>query len=495
MLVASSEHPLLEIWRVVWRVEDLAVAKAAISDKALKALKHEGGKGNRTVAVGECKGLYLQISPTNSKSWILRMVVSGKRREIGLGPYPDIPLSEARELGLAKRNEFARAVRDGRDPIAERQAQREAAREVVKAASAPALMTFREAVRTFCGKESGQLDGLTNAKHKAQWESTLLVYAAGETKPARQAPRNRKHPDGIGKDGIGEIVVADLTKHDIARVLEPIWKTRRETARRVRSRIEAVIRFADGKEQRDRANPAQWSDLKHLGAFGERKGVKAKKKERRKAHHPALQVAHAPEWFADLRSRPSISARTLEFLALTAVRSQEVRGARWSEFTALNKSKPVWTIPAERMKMGDPHRVPLSRQAVALLRALPRHQGTDLVFVAPRGGPLGDMALSKTMKDRHAAQVAAGRPGWLDEKNGKIATPHGLRETFRTWVQEHTTHPRELAEAVLAHQSGDETERAYARGDALARRRTLMQEWADYLTGATGARTMPEAAE
>ncbi|MCJ1900354.1 MULTISPECIES: site-specific integrase [Paracoccus] len=473
-------------------------AEAITSDKKLAALAvHPGGKkGHHVIAVGGvgAEGLSLQISPDGRKSWILRAVFpDGKRREMGLGTYPKpVGLTDARDAAIAAK----KLIREGRDPIAERQALRDATREAARAEKAategPKMMTFREAVRAFCSKEAGQLESLTNTKHKAQWESTLMVYAAGETEPGRQAPRNRKHPEGIGANGIGDKLVADLTKHDIARVLEPIWGTKRETARRVRSRIEAVIRWTDGKEERDRANPAQWSDLKHLGAFTERKGTKQKKLEKRKAHHPALQVGHAQEWFADLRNRPSISARALEFLALTAVRSQEARGACWSEFKGLDGKKPVWTVPAERMKMGDDHRVPLSAQAVALLKALPRHQGTDLVFAAPRGGMLGDMALSKIMKDRHAAQVKAGRVGWLDEHNSKVATPHGLRATFRTWVQEQTTFPRELAEAALAHVSGDEVERAYARGDALARRRVLMQAWADYLNGVEAIR---EAAE
>lgn len=460
------------------------MAKGDLDALGVKRAKHDGRKGPVQISAGGCKGLYLQISPSGAKSWILRVTLGGKRREIGLGACPAISLADARERGLATHNEIDRAGRAGRDWWAERQEAKVAKRaEVAATVEAAKLMTFREAVRAFCSAASGQLDELTNAKHKAQWESTLLVYAAGEKEPGRAAPRNRKNPEGIGKDGIGEKPVADLTKHDIARILEPIWKTKRETARRVRSRIEAVIRWADGKENRDRANPAQWSDLKHLGAFTVRRGMKQKAIAQQKKHHPALQVEHAQEWFADLRSRPSISARALEFVAFTACRSQEVRGARWSEIKGLNGPAPVWTVPAERMKMGQPHRVPLSAQAVALLRALPRHQGTELIFVAPRGGQLGDMALSKTMKDRHAAQVKAGRAGWLDKHNGKIATPHGLRATFRTWVQDRAAFPGELAEAALAHVAGNSVEQAYKRGDALDPRRPLMQAWADYLTG------------
>ncbi|WP_255330557.1 tyrosine-type recombinase/integrase [Paracoccus albicereus] len=450
---------------------------------AVKRAEHDGSKGHRLIAVGgDAKGLYLQITASGSKSWILRVVVTGKRREFGLGAYPEIGLADAQELAMTQRNELKRAVMAGRDPMAEREALREAVRAEKAAATAPKLITFREAVRAFCSKDAGQLDGLSNAKHQAQWESTLMVYAVGESDPRRRAPRNRTNRKGIGADGLADIPVAEITKHDIARVLEPIWNDIPETARRVRARIEAVIRWADGKEERDRANPAQWSDLKHHGAFATRRGHKQKALVRQKAHHPALQVKDAQAWFTDVHNRPSISARALEFAALTACRSQEVRGARWGEFEGLDGDAPIWTVPGERMKMGEPHRVPLSDAALAVLRTVPRHHGTDLVFVAPRGGALGDMALSKTMKDRHAVQVTLDGVGWIDKDNGRIATPHGLRATFRTWVQDETSFPRELAEAALAHVSGDEVERSYARGDALARRRELMNAWADFLS-------------
>lgn len=457
----------------------LGMAKKKMTALDVKRAKHPGGKtSHHVVAVGgDARGLYLQISAAGSKSWILRMRVNGKDRTEGLGPFPDISLADAQELALARRNEIKRALQAGRDPNAEWAEAKEARRAEAKAAT---FMTFREAVEAFCDPESGQLSELSNAKHRAQWPQTLMTYAVGEEATTRRSPRNRANPKGIGKDGLGDKLVADLTKHDIARVLEPIWHEIPETARRVRARIEAVIRWADGKEERDRANPAQWSDLKHHGNLAIRRGQKRKALVKQKAHHPALQVRHAREWFTDLRRSPSISARALEFTALTACRSQEVRGAQWAEFDGLDGDDPVWTVPGERMKMGQPHRVPLPAQAVELLRALPRHQGTELVFVAPRGGQLGDMALSKLMKDRH--RKAENGSAWIDADNGKPATPHGLRATFRTWVQEETDHPREIAEAALAHVSGDEVERAYARGDALERRRALMQAWADYLS-------------
>ena len=231
------------------------------------AERPEGKTGNLVIAVGgdRCEGLSIQVASDGRKSWILRAVFpDGKRREMGLGTYPHpVGLADARD----KAREARKAISEGRDPIAERKAARDAARAVKAEADGPKLMTFREAVEKFCGPKSGELDGLSNKKHKAQWESTLLVYAVGETEPDRKKPRNRKHPEGIGDRGLGDMLVADITKHDVAGVLGKIWKTKHETARRVRARIEAVIRWADGEEKRDRANPAQWSDLKHLGAL------------------------------------------------------------------------------------------------------------------------------------------------------------------------------------------------------------------------------------
>ncbi|WP_339819281.1 integrase arm-type DNA-binding domain-containing protein [uncultured Paracoccus sp.] len=469
------------------------MAKSKLTALNVKRAQHDGRAGHRMMAVGgDHKGLYLQVTARHSKSWILRIVVNGKRREIGLGAFPEIGLADAQELAITQRNEIKRAAKDGRDPVAERHAQKVAARAERIATNAPKLMTFADAVKAFCHRDAGQLDGLSNAKHRAQWESTLMVYAVGEIDAGRKSPRNRENPKGIGADGIGAIAVADLTKHDIARILEPIWHEIPETARRVRSRIEAVIRWADGKEGRDRANPAQWSDLKHHGNLTVRRGQKQKALAAQKSHHPALHFYDAPEWFADLKRRPSVSARALQFVVLTACRSQEVRGARWSELSDLDGRNPIWTVPGDRMKMGQPHRVPLSRQAVAMIKAMPRHLGSDFVFVAPRGGPLGDMALSKMMKDQSAARQAACGAGWIDKANGRVATPHGLRSTFRTWVQEDTEFPREVAESALAHLSGDAVERAYARGDALARRRDMMQAWADYLTGAQAAKQAGE---
>ncbi|WP_167553434.1 tyrosine-type recombinase/integrase [Paracoccus yeei] len=474
------------------RTKAAAIISSKSLDKIIREKIAERGdkKGNLTVAVGGdgCEGLLLQIAPDGRTSWILRAVFpNGKRREMGLGKYPDpVGLSDAREAARSAR----KLIHHGIDPIDERTAKRDAKRET-NATSTAKGMTFAEAVDGFV--RTGQLEALKNAKHKAQWESTLMTYAVGVARENRKAPRGRLAPEGIGKNGIGDKLVADLTKHDIAAILEPIWTTIPETAKRLRGRIEAVIRWADGQENRDRDNPARWVDLKHNGRLFRRGDKKTAS-----ISHPALAEKDAPAWFADLRTRPSISARALEFLALTAVRSIELRGAQWSEFEGLDGDEPIWTIPANRMKKGKMHKVPLSQQAVELLRVLPRHQGKNLVFVAPRGGMLSADALEKLMKERHAAQVAQGRAGWQDENTAKIATPHGLRATFRTWAQggdREMRWPWHVAEAVLAHKISGSTQLSYARSTYLNERRGLMQEWADYLTGRAGAQALPEAAE
>lgn len=474
------------------RTKAVAVNTSKSLDKIIREKIAERGdkKGNLTIAVGGdgCEGLLLQIAPDGRTSWILRAVFpNGKRREMGLGKYPDpVGLSDAREAARAAR----KLIHQGIDPIDERTAKRDAKRDTTATSTAKG-MTFAEAVDGFV--RAGQLEELKNTKHKAQWETTLMTYAVGVAKENRKAPRGRLAPEGIGKNGIGDKLVADLTKHDIAAILEPIWTTIPETAKRLRGRIEAVIRWADGQENRDRDNPARWVDLKHNGRL-HRRGTK----KLLVVSHPALAAQDAPAWFADLRTRPSISARALEFLALTAVRSIELRGALWSEISPLDGDEPIWTIPGERMKKKKLHIVPLSQQAVELLRDLPRHQGNKLVFAAPRGGMLSAAALEKLLKERHAAQVAQGGRGWLDESTAKIATPHGLRATFRTWAQDGDREmrwPWHVAEAVLAHKIGGATQRAYARSTYLKERRGLMQEWADYLTGRAGVQVVPEAAE
>ena len=224
-------------------------------------------------------------------------------------------------------------------------------------------------------------------------------------------------------------------------------------------------------------NPARWAgNLKEL--------LPAPSKVAKTGNHPAVQIDDAPRWFADLRTREGVGSRCLEFVALTAARSSEARGAAWDE---IDLDAATWIIPAERMKMDRSHKVPLSPEAVALLKALPRFKDNPLVFPAARGGELSDMTLSATMKRMHEADLAADGPGYLDRASKRPAVPHGLRSTFRDWVAERTHFPGDMAEIALAHKVASAVEASYRRGDMIEKRRTMMAAWADYLTGKSKA--------
>ena len=386
-----------------------------LSDLKVKALKDEGRH-----AVGGVDGLYLRIAG-ESRAWVLRIKVGAKRCDIGLGPYPEIKLSVARDLARAYRTK----VREGIDPLAER---REAKAALL--AEKAALKTFKQCAESYVEANKA---GWKNDKHAKQWSATLETYA---------------YPV------IGELSVASVTIAHILNILEPIWATKTETASRLRGRIESVLDWAKVRGYRDGENPARWRG--HLD-----KTLPARNKVQKVEHHAALPYAEIGAFMADLAKRDGISARALEFSVLCASRSGEVRNALWAEFDLAAKT---WTIPADRMKAGKEHRVPLSDAAVALLKALPRIAGSDYAFPAPRGGALSDMALTAVLK-------RMGHDG---------LTQHGFRSTFRDWAGETTAYPREVIEHALAHQLKDKAEAAYQRGDLLAKRARLMKDWAKF---------------
>lgn len=397
----------------------------------VRKIAHPGTGGNRNVAVGGVDGLLLQVTPTGARSWLLRVTIKGKRRQIGLGSYPDVTLAQARER--------ARGVKDmiwqGIDPLAEKR-----------------RLTFSQAMEKTLEARTAEF---RNEKHKKQWRSTLDSYAV----PV-----------------LGDMAVSDVDVSDVLRVLEPIWTTKTETASRLRGRIEAVLSWATVGGHRTGDNPARWRG--NLDAVLPKPGKVAKVR-----HNPALSLADAADWFTDLRKRDGMATRALEFVALTAARSGEVRGATWAE---IDVDAGVWIIPAERMKAGREHRVPLTQEAVALLEALPRMQGSDYVFPAARGGMLSDMSLSACMK-----RISEARDGgYLDPRSGRPAVPHGLRSTFRDWAAERTEFERDMAEIALAHNVGSTVERAYRRGDMIEKRRQMMAAWARFLKGEAGAKVV-----
>lgn len=389
-------------------------------------------------AVGGVSGLLLQISQNGqSKHWIYRTLIGGKRRHVGLGGYPTVSLAMAREMA----REAVLKIRAGIDPIEERKATQSALVAPQKRG-----LSFADAMEKFLAVKLAEFE---NDKHKKQWRATLDNYAA----PA-----------------IGNMLVADVTVQDVRRVLEPIWIDKTETASRLRGRIEAVLSWATVAGHREGDNPARWKgNLSEI--------LPKPSKVAKVVHQPALALDDTAEWFADLQSRDGMGARALEFLTMTASRSGEIRGATWEE---IDLDAGIWTVPAERMKMGKEHRVPLTSEAVALLKDLPRFEGSPYVFPAAKGGQISDMTISAVMR----------RQAFTDKRTGRTAVPHGLRSTFRDWAAERTEYPRDMAEIALAHQVGGEVERAYRRGDQMEKRRAMMAAWGRFLRGEQGQKVI-----
>jgi integrase len=386
------------------------------------------------------QGLFLRVAKNGSKQWVQRIVIRGKRTELGLGSPPAVSLVMARKVALENRG---KAMLGG-DPLADKRKAREG-------------MTFAEAVEKYL---AAKLSEFRNEKHRKQWRSTLDTYAA----PV-----------------LGPKLVSEITVQDVLRVLQPIWAVKTETASRLRGRIENVLSWATVSGHRTGDNPARWK-----GNLSETlpKPAKVAKGD----NQPALALSDVSRWWADLGQRDGMAARALQFLTLTAARSGEVRGMTWDEIdlggaaTSATSTKrgAVWTVPASRMKNGREHRVPLTPEAVAVLEVLPRLDGSPYVFFAPRGGMLSDMSISAVMRRMQEALIKQGETGYLDPRNKRPAVPHGMRSTFRQWAAERG-YPRDMAEIALAHFIGSEVERASQRSDMLDRRRDMMAAWGAFM--------------
>ncbi len=413
-------------------------------------------------------GLYLQVARGGSKQWLLRYKVRGRERQMGLGsagePPGRVSLAEARLCAAEARAK----LREGQDPIEARRAEgreREAARQRAGAS------TFRAVAETYLAAREGEW---RNDKHRYQWRQTLETWA---------------YPT------LGSAPMADVDTTAVLRVLEPIWQAKPETASRLRGRIENILDYARARGLREGENPARWRG--HLAHMLARPG-----KLRRVRHHPALPWQRMGGFMTELRARPAMAARALEFAILTAARSGEVLGARWRE---VDLNAEVWAVPEERTKAGREHRVPLSGAATILLRTLqPLSRGPETpVFPGQRPrAPLSGMALEMLLRrmNREAADESAAvgsgeygddlapeqPPRWCD-RNGHAITPHGFRSTFRDWVGEYSHFPADLAEAALAHAVRDKTVAAYARGDLFDKRRQLMEAWAEWCVQPTTA--------
>lgn len=400
-------------------------------------------------------GLYLQVGPTGTKSWLFRYMRDGRAREMGLGPLHTVPLASQTVVGPdgAKRDirgardlaaDARRLLLEGVDPIDDRDARRASGR-----VAASRVQTFADCAGAYIRAHRASW---RNSKHAGQWESTLARYAFPE---------------------LGALPVSSIDTPLVLKVLEPIWSSKAETASRLRGRIECVLDWAAVRGLRDGPNPARWrGHLDHT--------LPARTKVAKTEHHPALPFQELPAFLVHVRQEKSVGARALEFLILTAARTSEVLGATWDE---VDLDEAMWTVPASRMKGGRVHKVPLSSGTLALLKEA---AGLDERHLFPgryADQPLSNMALLKLLQ----------RLGRDD------ITVHGFRSTFRDWASETTTFSREVIEMALAHAIGDKVEAAYRRGDLLEKRKKLMQAWSDYCAKPPAKvlrmRRTPEAAE
>jgi integrase len=383
-------------------------------------------------------GLHIYVRKSGSKSWSQKIRFGGKQLELGLGNYPMVSLAEARRIAAENKALAQRGI----NPKLER----------VKPKTIP---SFKEVMEMALPSIQ---DELKNAKHKAQWRTTLETYAL---------------------PSIGGTPVNEITVNEIHALLQPIWKDKTETASRLRGRIEKVLDYAIVKGMMLPPNPATWQG--NLSAL-----LPQKTKVKTKRNHPALQLKDAQRWWAELKQRDGSGAKALMLLTLTASRSGEIRGMRWEELQLFDDAEAqkrgylgIWTRPAERMKAKREHRVPITSAIFELICNTNDQKG--LVFKSGKLTTLSDMTLSALMKRMHASDEY----GFADQRSALPAVPHGLRSTFRDWVAE-TGQSREAAELQLAHKFGSEAEHAYYRTDLLDERAKLLDRWHKFLEGLNG---------
>ena len=377
---------------------------------------------------GDGHGLYLQVSAFRTKAWVFRYMIDGVPRKMGLGAIHTTSLAEARAAALEAR----KLTRKGVDPIeAEAATRRQRKLEAAKAIS------FKQCADKYIEANRASWK---NDKHADQWFATFNETRRG----------SKVFP--AATQAINDLPVSAIDTGLILKALEPIWTKTPELASRIRGRIERVLDWARVRGYREGENPARWE--------GHLKETLPARSRLTRGHHDAVPYADMPEFMAELRAKPGVSARALELTVLVAARTSEVIGAKWSEFDLKTK---LWTVPAERMKAGKEHRIPLSDRALEILSSLPREG--EFVFCGARSGkPLSNMAMLELVRGMR----------------GKGATVHGFRSSFRDWAAEQTSYPNELCEIALAHAVSDKTEAAYRRGDMMEKRRRLMADWTAY---------------
>lgn len=403
--------------------------------KASKLTNLQATKLKKPGLYGDGAGLWLKVTEHGSRSWIFRFTLEGRERWMGLGSFPDVSIAEARENAT----DLRKMVRGGTDPLQAKQ-ERTASNLAVKAKA----VTFDWCTEQYINAHKS---GWKNAKHVDQWTNTLAAYA---------------------KPIIGALAVDKIDTAHVMKILEPIWSTKSETASRLRGRIESVLDWATTRKFRAGENPARWKG--HLDNL-----LPARSKLARVKHHPALPWSEMSVFMTDLRQQAGMAARSLEFAILTAARSGEVRGMTWAE---VDFKTSMWVIPADRMKAGNEHRVPLTEPALqvlqkvkdmaALLNTALVFPGTTLTKASdshpPKLKPLSDMSLTAVLRRMERGDI----------------TVHGFRSSFRDWAAEATDFPRDMAEMALAHTVGDKVEAAYRRGDMLEKRRQMMIDWAQH---------------
>ena len=379
-------------------------------------------------SVGGVAGLLLQVTPTGAKSWIYRTRIAGKRRSIGLGGFPDVTLAQARDKARETRDKIA----DGIDPVEERQTKR---RDLL--AAKLSTMTFADAMADYIKMKSTEF---RNPRQEQQWTNSLTTYALPH---------------------IGKVPVRDIELPHIKAVLDPIWQTKTETANRVRARVENILGWCAVHGYRSNENPAKWQ-----GYLDE--VYPSPEKIKKKGHHAALSVDALPGFMTDLQKRTGTASRAMEFLILTASRTNEVIGDKrigkpgitWQEIDLQAK---VWTVPADRMKSGKAHKVPLTDAAMDLINSMEPGAPDALLFAGPKGDIPSNNFLSALLK-----------------RMDQPVTAHGFRSTFKDWARERTAYADEVSELALAHVNSDATRAAYARSELLDKRRQLMGDWEQY---------------
>jgi integrase len=399
-----------------------------LTDRQIKTVRTE-----QPLMLADGKSLYLRVWPEGSKSWIFRYQRHRSRHDLGLGPYPDITLAEARRLATEQR----RLCLAGQDPLAARRAVQGTIR-----AKALKTMTFAECAERYMDAHRA---GWKNPKHRQQWENTLATYV---------------YPV------FGELPVQAVDTGLVMQVIEPLWSTKPETASRVRGRIEVILDWATTRGYRQGENPARWKG--HLENL-----LPKRSKVRRVEHHSALPYTEIGNFVTELRQQEGISATALEFAILTATRTGEVLGARWEE---IDRDQRLWIVPANRMKAGREHRIPLSAAALAILDAMYEAHSSEFVFPGSKSGkPLSNMALLMLLRRTGRADV----------------TVHGFRSCFADWCAEQTSFSSEVREMALAHAVSDKVEAAYRRGDLFAKRRQLMDAWAQFIAADRSGNVVP----